>query len=231
MKVLLLVTSLTRRIANLFVAEVRRAKLICENPSCRFHDRVSVDGASRLGRFNVLFEQVCILDSTLGDHTYLQMDSTVLACDIGKFCSIAKRVFVGLPQHKINEVSSHPVFYLGDTPLVRKFSTQNRGVASQRTVIGHDVWIGHGAVVMSGVKVGVGAIIGAGAVVTHDVPDYAIVGGVPARVIRYRFEQSLRWKLLESRWWEMPDEWLEAHSESFARPMELLAAVEHSAET
>ena len=230
MKILLLLRRLARRFGSFLVAEVRLARIAGDNPSCRLHDGVLVDGASRLGMFNVLFEGVRVLDSTLGDHTYLQMEATALSCDIGKYCSIATHVFVGLPQHQIDEVSTHPVFYLRDTPLVRKFSKHNRGKASERTVIGHDVWIGHGALVMSGVKVGVGAIVGAGAVVTHDVPDYAIVGGVPARVVRYRFEEPLRGQLLASRWWEMSDEWLETHADLFSRPTELLAALECAAE-
>jgi carbonic anhydrase/acetyltransferase-like protein (isoleucine patch superfamily) len=92
------------------------------------------------------------------------------------------------------------------------------------------VWIGHGALVLAGVKVGTGAIIGAGAVVTHDVPDYAIVGGVPARVIRYRFDVPLRERLLKSRWWELSDEWLEEHVDLFSSPTELLIALERRAE-
>ena len=170
------------------------------------------------------------MDSTVGDHTYIQRETMVLESDLGRYCSIAMRAFIGLPQHEIATVSSHPVFYLHDTPLIKKFSKANRGATTPRTTIGHDVWIGHGALVMSGLKVGIGAIVGAGSVVTRDVPDYAIVGGVPARVIRYRFEEPLRERLLASRWWEMSDEWLEAHVEFFSNPTELLAALERTAD-
>lgn len=214
---------------NYLISEIRHAELMAENPSCRLLDGVLLDRTSRLGRFNVLFEQVSLIDSTVGDHTYFQKGTIVMACDLGKYCSIAMQAFLGLPHHEIDTVSSHPVFYLRDTPLVRRYCKSNKSQPVLRTSIAHDVWIGHGALVIAGVKVGVGAVVGAGSVVTRDVPDYAIVGGVPARVIRYRFEEQMRNRLLASRWWEMPDEWLETHVDLFSRPAELLIALENTA--
>lgn len=230
MKAHLLLISQLRKFRSYLISEFRHAGIVAANPSCRIHDGVSIDGSSRLGKFNVLFERVSLLDSTVGDHTYFQKYSTAMSCDIGKYCSIAMEAFIGLPQHELGTASSHPAFYLWDTPLVRKYSKFNRATAGGRTAVGHDVWIGHGALVMAGVKVGTGAVVGAGSVVTRDVPEYAIVGGVPARVIRYRFEESLRGQLLASRWWEMSDEWLEAHVDLFVSPVKLLAALRHAAD-
>lgn len=226
MDLLLVLRNLAKRFRNFLLSEVRHAGTSRANPSCLLHDGVEVDAHSRLARFNVLFEGARLLDSTVGDHTYLQMGATALSCDIGKYCSIAMHAYMGLPQHQITDVSSHPVFYLRNTPLVRKFCKSDRDSPCERTSIGHDAWIGHGAMLMAGVRVGIGAVVGAGSVVTRDVPDYAIVVGVPARVIRYRFEEPLRGRLLASKWWEMPDEWLEAHVDLFSRPTELLAAIE-----
>lgn len=230
MKMYLLLLNQFKILRSYLISEFRHAGIVVANRSCRIHDGASIDSSTRLGRFNVLFERVSLLDSTVGDHTYFQKYSMAMSCDIGKYCSIAMHAFIGLPQHEIDMVSSHPVFYLRDTPLVRKYCKSNRTTPGRRTAVGHDVWIGHGALVMAGVKVGTGVIVGAGSVVTRDVPDYAIVGGVPARVIRYRFEESLRGRLLESRWWEMSDEWLEAHVDLFSRPTELLAALERVAQ-
>jgi Hexapeptide repeat of succinyl-transferase len=72
--------------------------------------------------------------------------------------------------------------------------------------IGHDVWLGSGAIIMSGVTVGHGAVVAAHAIVTRDVPPYAIVGGNPAKVIRYRFDESIIADLLDARWWDLPQE-------------------------
>jgi hypothetical protein len=73
-------------------------------------------------------------------------------------------------------------------------------------IIGNDVWIGRNVIVMDGITIGDGAIIAAGATVTHDVPPYAIVGGVPAKIIRYRFSSEIIAALLETKWWDLPPE-------------------------
>lgn len=74
------------------------------------------------------------------------------------------------------------------------------------TIVGSDVWTCEESVILSGVKIGDGAIVGAGAVVTKDVPPYAIVGGSPARLIRYRFDEEQRAALLQIRWWDWPED-------------------------
>jgi len=100
--------------------------------------------------------------------------------------------------------SQHPMHYLSTGLLSSKMSeSMALNDLPNYTVIGHDVWIGLNAVIMNGVNVGTGAVIGAGAIVTKDVPPYAIVGGVPAKVIKYRFDEETIEQLLSSRWWEL----------------------------
>lgn len=120
--------------------------------------------------------------------------------EIGRFCSIGNNVVVGQERggqgHPLHWVSTHPF----QMDAVVK-PPPREAVASAR--IGHDVWIGRDVMIMEGVSVGTGAVIASRSVVTRDVPEYAIVAGVPARVIRYRHSPELVARLLASRWWEI----------------------------
>lgn len=87
-----------------------------------------------------------------------------------------------------------------------KYRLANKKVAAgKRTVIGNDVWIGHGVTIKAGVKIGNGAVVGSNALVTKDVPPYAIVGGVPAKIIRYRFDENTITTLLKCEWWTLEE--------------------------
>lgn len=194
-------------------------------PTCHFYLGVTVDDLSKFGRFNVLFSNVTMLNSTIGDHTFIQKDSFINCAEIGKFCSIAMNVFVGPGQHPTGFVSSHPAFYSSSQPLAKTFSQSDKYDHFKKIVIGHDVWIGQNCVVMDGVSIGTGAIVGAGAVVTKDVSDYAIVGGVPARLIKFRFDEKVRTLLLESQWWDWSDEQLKHRSHLFLEPAKFVNSI------
>ena len=127
---------------------------------------------------------------------------------IGKFCSIAcgAKFLFNSANHALGSLSTYtfPIFY-------EEWGLDRRSVADAwdnkgDIVVGNDVWIGYEAVILSGVTIGDGAVIGARAVVTKDVPPYTIMGGVPARPIRRRFDEATVETLLRLRWWDWPKE-------------------------
>lgn len=123
---------------------------------------------------------------------------------IGSFCSFGNNVCIGPSQHPSDWLSTAPFQYVDwkrITPDQKIYTYTN-----DPTFVGNDVWIGNNAIIKDGVRVGDGAIIGSNAVVTHDVPPYAIVGGVPARIIKYRFSPEIIADLLKLKWWDLPDE-------------------------
>ena len=144
------------------------------------------------------------IESTMDSYSFCGFYCDIYLTDIGKFVSIANNVKIGGVNHPMSWVSMSPVFYQGRDSISKKFS-RFQLLSHKKSLIGNDVWIGNSAIILSGDKVGNGAEIAAGAVVTKDVPAYAIVGGSPARVIRYRFSDEIILKLSQLNWWDLSD--------------------------
>lgn len=191
-------------------------KLQKKYPTCRFYSGAIVDEKSSLGRYNVIFRNTSIVDSTIGDHTFVQHDSHIHHADIGKFCSIAPGVIVGLGRHPIGFVSTHPAFYSVSQPIVKSYADKDTFEPFKRTKIGHDVWLGQNALIADGVTIGTGAIVAAGSIVTKDVPAYVIVAGVPAKIVKYRFTKAQIEHFLKSQWWDMQENWLQENCKLFS---------------
>lgn len=141
---------------------------------------------------------------TVGDYTYFGGGASVQHASIGKFCSIGPGLIAGWGLHPTGGVSTAPMFYSTARQNGVSLSLRNKIEEHRPITIGNDVFIGARVMILDGVSVGDGAVIGAGAVVTADVAPYAIVGGVPARLIRYRFSPERIEALGRIRWWEWP---------------------------
>jgi len=149
----------------------------------------------------------------IGRNTYVNISTRIgdkKHTRIGKFCSIAANVMIGTGMHPVHYLTTSPISYQTSNishddlsfPKDRFLNYED----SKPVTIGNDVWIGLNAVIMDGITIGDGAIVGAGAVVTRDVPPYGIALGVPARVVKYRFDEDTIRRLLQVRWWDQPDD-------------------------
>lgn len=163
--------------------------------SLKIGSRVKLFG-SKLNGFNFINDDCRFLNSTLGQYSYISPQSIVINTHVGKYCSIGPGAKIGLGVHPLDGISTSPYIY--NKELFKK----SRKSDFKPVTIGHDCWIGANVCILGGIKVGNGVVIGAGAVVTKDIPDFAIVVGVPARVIKYRFNKDQIDKLLQSPWWE-----------------------------
>lgn len=162
-----------------------------------------------------------VINSNFGKYTFCGYDCVIINADVGSFCSLASNVTIGGAMHPLSYLSTSPVFLSHKDSVRTKFAKHNY-LPQLRTEIGHDVWIGDGAYLKAGIKVGHGAVIGMGAVVTKDVPAYAVVGGNPARILKYRFRPEIIEALLRWSWWNLPVEELHAIGPHTNNPEKLL---------
>lgn len=184
-------------------------KSVCVAPQSTF------EGANKLGERSYF-------SGNMGYGTYLCNDCSIIG-NIGRFCSIAPEVKNSVGVHPIGApyVSTSPMFFSLRKQTGKTFAKKQLFEELKSPIeIGHDCWLGQGTFIVGGIKIGTGSIVLAGAVVTKDVPPYAIVGGVPAKVLNYRFDKETIDFLMKSEWWNMPIEWLESNWELFSNIVE-----------
>lgn len=151
----------------------------------------NTDNFTTVGKYTFDTSKVLVGKGTYGELNVLQFETNCCKLIIGSYCSIAPEVvFLTDGEHSYKSISTYPF-------ATRYFNKNIDTFSKGNIIIDDDVWIGYGAIIMSGVHIGQGAIIAAGAVVTKAVMPYAIVGGVPANVIKYRFDKNIIDELLK----------------------------------
>jgi phosphonate metabolism protein (transferase hexapeptide repeat family) len=172
-----------------------------------------------LGRYTDVGARTILLETEVGDYSYIVNDSNIAYTKFGKFCSVAAMTRINPGNHPMHRAAqAHFTYrassYFPDEADDADFFEWRR---AHRVIIGHDVWIGHGAIVLPGRTIGDGAVIAAGSIVTKDVAPYTIVGGNPARPIRQRFPSQIAARMVRLGWWHWSHERLRLALPDFRR--------------
>ena len=191
---------------DVFLLNVKASKNISIGDNSRI-ENTSFGDYVNIQRNNLIY------NSYIGRYTYTGRNFTCWHSRIGAFCSISWNVSIGGANHDYKRLTTSAFLYSDIFDI--KGSNQGYNRFEPLCEIGNDVWIGCGAVINRNVKIGDGAVIGANAVVTKDVEPYSIVGGSPARILKYRFPKSVIEKLLDLKWWEFPVEFIKQNYELF----------------
>lgn len=221
---------------NIFLKGISVFKLIFKNPLTiwmkfvfflsyfqfkNFNHKLSIGYKAQInntvfGKYNTIYSNVSLVNVNIEDFSYVADRSKLSNVHIGKFCCIGPDVLIGLGRHPSkNFVSVHPVFYSLRAQSQITFANKSYYEEFENIRIGNDVWIGARAIILDGITIGDGAIVAAGSVVSKDVPPYAVVAGVPARVLRYRFKENEVSFLQNLKWWDKDLIWLQDNYQKF----------------
>ena len=168
-----------------------------------------------INEWSKIYSPCKITNTRIEKGTYIAINSMISYADIGKFCSIGPNFLCGYGVHPIEGVSTSPCFYSTLKQNGRSYCDKDKIEERKKIVIGNDVFIGMNACVLDGVTIGDGAVIAAGAVVVNDVEPYSVVGGIPAKHIKYRFDEDVIVRMLDIKWWNWDDKKLKYVEECF----------------
>lgn len=211
-----------KKILSIFFLKIFPELKILTNNSIPWNDIKNIKHNSLLGDKVILSGKYSIQDSEIGSFTSISTNSRISLTTIGKYCSIGPNFISGWGIHPTDGISTSPIFYSMSHATGKVFSKKNKVIERKRIKIGNDVWIGSNCIVLDGITIGNGCIIAAGAVVTKDVPDYAIVGGVPAKIIKYRFDDETIHELQKIKWWNFEDNDIQYVEEYFFNVQEFI---------
>jgi acetyltransferase-like isoleucine patch superfamily enzyme len=161
-------------------------------------------------------------NSQIGRYSYFKSNTLIIKCEIGNFTHIGENCIIGQGSHGIENVTTYPLSYHFSKEIndVSKEDSSDVRKNTNKTIIKNDVYIGESVVVQGGLEIGNGAVIASRAVVTKNVPDYAVVAGVPAKIIKFRFPENEIKNLLKIEWWSWDDKKIKKEIESFKLPIE-----------
>jgi acetyltransferase-like isoleucine patch superfamily enzyme len=198
--------------------------------ACQLGDNVHIGAFSRLIESSLesntkIYEHCDLTNVSMGSYSFIAERSTLSETSIGRFCSIGPQAIIGSGDHPTDWISTSPVFYSRQKQCGITFATKTYFPEKKAITIGNDTWIGARVFIRDGISIGNGAIIGAGAAVINDIPDYALVAGCPAKLIRFRFTHEEINRLVASQWWNMDADILSQHQSAFRQsdPEELLS--------
>lgn len=210
-------------------------KLLYIKKHVKFDKGVTLNSNHYFEGWNAVGKNTEISYTSVGQGTYISDNCIIRMTKLGRYCSIGNNVQMGIGTHPTKVyVSTHPAFF--STSKERGFTFAQKDTFEELTYIdterkyvlsiGNDVWVGSNVIFTDGLQIGDGAIVAAGAVVTKDVPPYAIVGGVPAKIIRYRFTDEEIEKLISIKWWQWDIAKLKQQSHLFNNINEFLKTTE-----
>ncbi len=185
-------------------------------PNVKISWGANIIGNSTIEENITILKNTMIANSSVGKFTYFAESCIFQNCEIGRYCSIAPNVLAGLGRHPLaKNVSTSLAFYRASA-VIKTYVKENLFNEEYLPIsIGNDVWIGTRAIIMDGVTIGDGAVIAAGALVTKNVAPYAIVAGVPAKLLRKRYTQDSIDRLLILKWWERDELWIKRNIQLF----------------
>ncbi len=214
-------------VQRLFVSTYAKIKY---RKTCIVESNAVVYGGCHFEGKNKISPGAHVTHSSLGYASYIGKNSVFSHALIGRFCSIGDDVKLMRAKHPVDGfASTHPAFYsianVSSFVQTNKYSDIEEDEEGISLRVGNDVWIGSNVLIKAGVTIGDGAVIAMGAVVTKDIPAYAIVGGIPGQIIKYRFSESVREKLLQEKWWERDIDWIKDNAAAFESVDMLLDAL------